>query len=106
MGRRARLVQNAAVRALLAVVLMSGVGHAETRTAITLDAALVAADRAPAAKIHGYEVEAAESSYAAASAWPSPTVHVGTNRLTARLVGGLTVPLPLFGTVGAARQVA
>src|SRR6185436_10681876 len=39
-------------------------------------------------------------------AWPAPSVHVETNRLTARFVAGVAIPLPILGTVGAARAEA
>ncbi|HTR54745.1 MAG TPA: TolC family protein [Kofleriaceae bacterium] len=80
--------------------------HADERRAVTLPDAIVAAQRAPAAQIGVHDVAAADASVDAAGAWPSPLVHVATNRLTARLVAGATIPLPLFGTVGAARRQA
>jgi outer membrane protein TolC len=73
---------------------------------VTLDQALAAADRAPAAQVGGHDIAAAEASVSAASAWPNPSLHVGTSRLTARLVASAALPLPVFGTVGAARHVA
>jgi outer membrane protein TolC len=73
---------------------------------VTLDQALAAADRAPAAQVGGHEIAAAEASVSAASAWPNPSLHVGTSRLTARLVASAALPLPVFGTVGAAQRVA
>ncbi|HEX3482474.1 MAG TPA: TolC family protein [Kofleriaceae bacterium] len=75
-------------------------------TPITFDQALAAADKAPAAQIGGHDIAAAEASVSAASAWPNPSLHVGTSRLTARLVASAALPLPVFGTVGAAQRVA
>ncbi|HSS03113.1 MAG TPA: TolC family protein [Kofleriaceae bacterium] len=84
---------------------MLGVAHADDAAPVTLGQALAAAERAPAAQIGGYDIAAAEASIQAASAWPNPSLHVATNRLTARLVAGASVPLPVFGTVGAAQRV-
>jgi outer membrane protein TolC len=49
---------------------------------------------------------AAEASIDAAAAWPSPSLKVGTTRLTAKVVAGAALPLPVFGTVGAAKRHA
>jgi outer membrane protein TolC len=75
-------------------------------TPVTLDQALAAAGKAPAAQAGGHDIAAAEATAAAASAWPNPSLHVGTSRLTARLVASAALPLPVFGTVSAARHVA
>ena len=92
---------------LLAPFVFSvSVAHAEERRAVTLGDAVAAAARAPAAQVSGHEIVAAEANVDAASAWPSPAVHVATNRLTARVVAGATIPLPVFGTVGAAERAA
>ncbi len=93
-------------KALVVVLGAAGVAHADARRPITLQAAVAAASRAPAALVGPHEVAAAEATVDAASAWPSPSLHLATNRLTARLVAGATVPLPVFGTVGAARRQA
>ena len=92
--------------AVLLVVVSAGLAHAEDRVGVTLPEAIAAVPAAPEAKIGGYEVMAAEATIDAASAWPSPSVHVATNRLTARVGAGATLPLPLFGTVGAAKKRA
>lgn len=100
---------SAAIRRTARVVVllaMIGVAHADDAVPITLDQALAATGRAPAAQIGGHELAAAEASAAAAAAWPDPSLHVSTSRLTARLITGLTLPLPVFGTVGAAQRVA
>src|SRR5262245_9191990 len=86
--------------------LVSGIARADDAAPVTLDQALAAADRAPAAQVGGSEVAAAEASVSAASAWPNPSLHLGTSRLTARLVASAALPLPVFGTVGAAQRVA
>jgi outer membrane protein TolC len=100
-------------RAVFAVVL-AGIAaaaraappEAGDRTPVTLIQALAAAAQAPAAQIGSHDIAAAEASVAAASAWPNPSLHIATSRLTARLITGATVPLPVFGTVGAAERVA
>ena len=88
------------------LVVFAGVAHAEPRRAVGLPEALAAAKIAPAVMVGGHEIAAAEAQIDAAGAWPAPSLHVGTNRLTARLVAGATLPLPVFGTVGAARRQA
>jgi outer membrane protein TolC len=88
------------------VVAMAGVAHAEDGAPITLEQALAAAAKAPAAQIGGHDIAAAEASAAAASAWPNPSLHLGTSRLTARLIASATLPLPVFGTVGASQRAA
>lgn len=91
---------------LIVLAACAGVAHADDRTPVTLAQVLAAAAKAPAAQIGGHDIAAAEASVAGASAWPNPSLHLGTSRLTARLVAGATLPLPVFGTVGAARRVA
>ena len=89
------------------VLALVGVARAEPgRVEVSLHDALVAARKAPAALVGGYEVAAADANVAAAAAWPAPGIHLGTNRLTARLIAGATLPLPVFGTVGAAKRQA
>jgi cobalt-zinc-cadmium efflux system outer membrane protein len=92
---------------LLAPWLFSvSLAHADERRPVTLGTVLAAAQTAPAAQVTGHEIAAAEAGIDAAGAWPSPSVRLGTNRLTAHLVAGASLPLPLFGTVGAARRQA
>ncbi|HEY0191279.1 MAG TPA: TolC family protein [Kofleriaceae bacterium] len=88
----------------LALAVIGGVARADD--AVTLPQALAAAGRAPAVQVAVHELAAAEATAGAASAWPNPAVHLATDRLTARLVAGVSVPLPVFGTVGAARRAA
>jgi cobalt-zinc-cadmium efflux system outer membrane protein len=85
---------------------MASVARADDRTPLTLAQALAAAAKGPAAQSQEHDIAAAEASVSAASAWPNPSLHVGTSRLTARLTTGATLPLPIFGTTGAARRVA
>src|ERR1041385_4304374 len=93
--------------ALLFLVFSTATAHAqEARTEVTLPEVLAAIPRAPEAQVGGHEVMAAEATVDAASAWPSPSVHVQPNRLTARLGAGASIPLPVFGTVGAAKRRA
>jgi len=67
---------------------------------------IAALPQAPATPIAVREAAAADADVGAANAWPSPAVHVQTNRLTAKLAAGLLLPLPIFGTLGAARHEA
>lgn len=73
---------------------------------VTLHDALAAVAGSPVAAVNPHEVAAADALEAAAGAWSSPSLHVSINRLTARVVAGASVPLPVFGTVGAARRQA
>jgi len=91
---------------VIVLAAIASVAHADDRTPVTLDEALAATARAPGAQIGGHDIAAAEASVAAAAAWPNPSLHVGTSRLTARLIGSATLPLPIFGTVGTAQRVA
>ena len=93
-------------KVVLALVVFAGVAHADARRAITLPQALAAVQQAPAAQVGGHEIAAAEAQIDAARAWPAPSLHVATNRLTARLVASAAIPMPVFGTVGAARRQA
>lgn len=88
------------------LVLLAGVAHADDRQPVTLEQALAAVGAAPAVRAGSYDVAAAEAGVAAASAWPNPSLAIATNRLTARLAAAVSVPLPVFGTVGAAKRVA
>lgn len=88
------------------LAMIASVARADDRVPVTLEQALAVTARAPAAQIGGYDIAAAEASVAAASAWPNPSLHLGTSRLTARLIASATVPVPIFGTVGAGQRVA
>ncbi|MBL0220795.1 MAG: TolC family protein [Myxococcales bacterium] len=89
--------------AIAIVVCLAAPAHAED---VTLDQALAAVASAPATPVPAHELASAEARVAAAGAWPAPTVRIETNRVTARLVAGVAVPLPIWGTVGAARRAA
>lgn len=89
--------------ALGLVAVLASAAHAED---VTLDQALAAGTRAPALPIALAETASAEARVSAAGAWPAPTVRVETNRLTAHLVAGVAVPLPILGTIGAAKREA
>ena len=95
-------------RACIVIAWMLGAasGAAADPKPVTLHDALGAVGQAPATAVTTHEVEAANALADAAGAWPSPALHVSTNRLTARLVAGASVPLPVFGTVDAARRQA
>lgn len=95
-------------RAVILLATMTGAVRAEAPAAqpITLAQALAAADRAPAVQAGVHDIAAAEATASAGSAWPNPSLHLGTSRLTARVIASAAVPLPVFGTVGAARRVA
>jgi cobalt-zinc-cadmium efflux system outer membrane protein len=87
------------------VLAFTAAARAEPRSVALADA-LAAVARAPAAQVTAHEAAAADALVDAAGAWPNPSLHVATNRLTARLVAGVSVPLPVFGTVGASRRLA
>lgn len=91
------------IRSVLVVAALAHVAHAED---ITLAQVVAAADRAPATAAPGHELVAAEARVDAAGAWPAPTLTIESNRVTAQVVTGLTVPLPVMGTVGAAQREA
>lgn len=65
-----------------------------------------AVDAAPAARATRLDTAAAETRVAAAGAWPTTQLRGGTNRITAQEVIGITLPLPILGTLGAARDEA
>jgi len=91
---------------LVVMVAAAGIARADDRAPITFEQALAAVAKAPAAQIGGREIAAAEASAAAAAAWPNPSLRVGTSRLTARVIASAALPLPVFGTVGAAERAA
>ena len=93
------------MRALVMTVLVATVAqvHAED---LTLETVIAATDQAPATRTTAAELAGAEARVDAAGAWNPTTLHVGTNRLTARVVAGIVVPLPILGTLGASRDEA
>lgn len=73
---------------------------------VGLDEVLAATARAPehlAARAHARAAEKAEES---AGGLPPTLLSVGTSRLQARLIAAAELPLPLFGRLGAERDVA
>ena len=101
---------------VLALAMSASVAHAGAgdgdaagdtdRTKVTLAQVVEATARAPAAQVGGHDIAAAEASADAAAAWPNPSLHAGTSRLTAKLIASASLPLPVFGTVGAAQRAA
>jgi outer membrane protein TolC len=92
---------------LAALIASASIARADVpATGVSFDDVLAASDRTPAKRAAELDVNASEALVEAAGAWPSPSVHVQTNRITARLVAGATLPLPIFGTVGSARRLA
>jgi cobalt-zinc-cadmium efflux system outer membrane protein len=89
-----------------AVCLLASSGGIAVADDITFADVVAAAQHAPALVATQADIRAADARIDAARAWPSPGISVQTNRLTAKVVAGATVPLPLFGTVGAAERVA
>lgn len=89
--------------AVLVLVLAAHTAHADD---VTFAQVADAASRAPEATIPASELASAEANVVAAGAWPAPSASIATNRVTARLVAGVAIPLPLFGTIGAARGAA
>lgn len=94
------------VAVLVAVAAPARADVTVDRRPVTLAEAVAAARRAPAAQVGGHEIAAAEATADAAAAWPAPSVSFATNRLTAHVVAGATLPLPVFGTVAAAQRQA
>jgi outer membrane protein, heavy metal efflux system len=95
------------VKAVVVVIALTSAARAEApRRAVALAEVIAAARSAPAAPIGFHEAESADASVDAAGAWPAPQLHVATNRLTAKLVTGVVLPLPIFGTIGALREEA
>jgi len=91
------------IRAVVIVLLATGAADAEDVSLATVTAAV---ERAPAARASVLDVRAADARTDAVGAWVPTVLHVGTNRLTAHLVAGVTLPLPILGTLGAAREEA
>jgi outer membrane protein TolC len=98
-----------ALLALLALLGRPGAARADAAEPVdqvSLDQAIAAIAQAPIAPVAGLAIAGADAAVEAAGAWPAPAVRLETNRLTARVVAGLTLPLPVLGTVGAARDEA
>jgi cobalt-zinc-cadmium efflux system outer membrane protein len=87
-------------------VAASGARAQERVRAVTLPEAIAAIGAAPEHRVVSAERAAAELEVAAAGAWPGTTVTANTSRKTARLGLVAAVPLPVFGTLSANKQVA
>ncbi len=94
--------------ALALAVAFARVGHADEVKAhrIRLSEALAAVGRAPAHRAGAARVGAARAAVPAAGAWPATVLSVATARKTERLGLVASLPLPVFGTIGASRRVA
>lgn len=88
-----------------ATLALARVAVAESRP-VTLAQALAAADAAPARLADDARVSAADAAAVAIGEWPATAVTVGTTATTARMIAGVTVPLPVFGREAAARRSA
>jgi len=92
------------VKAALAIALLwVGTARADDVTFAMVSAAV---DAAPGARATVLDTSAAEARIAAAGAWAPTQLRGGTNKITAREVIGITLPLPILGTLGAARDEA
>ncbi|MFT3692041.1 MAG: TolC family protein [Kofleriaceae bacterium] len=85
------------------LVALAGVARADDVTFATV---IDAVGTAPAIQATAFDVRAADARVDASGAWNPTNVRVGTNRLTARLVLGVSIPMPILGTLGAARDEA
>lgn len=90
-------------RALLVVVVLAAPARADD---ITFADALAGVGRTPQTRASEAEVASALAGVDAAGAWGPMLLTGGTNRLTAKEVIGVSVPLPILGTVGAAKHEA
>jgi outer membrane protein, heavy metal efflux system len=101
-----------ALRAIATGVLVVGAAAAaaradETAMRVGLDDALRAARRAsPDLAVARARERVAHAEVRAAGQYPNPSVAVGTNTQAARLSGTLTLPLAVFGQIGAAIDAA
>ncbi len=73
---------------------------------IRLGQALAAVARAPAHRAGAARVGAAREAVPAAGAWPATVLSVATAHRTERFGAVASLPLPVFGTLGASRAVA
>ncbi len=95
---------------VVGLVVAAG-GHAHVRAqpharSVTLAEALAAAGAAPELRGFALRTEAASATADAAGGLPPTSVSVGATSATARLVVAASVPLPIFGTLGAEERVA
>jgi len=84
----------------------AGYGEEVKAHRIRLSEALAAVGRAPAHRAGAARVGAARQAVPAAGAWPATVLSVATARKTERLGVVASLPLPVFGTIGANRRVA
>jgi outer membrane protein TolC len=91
------------VKLVIAMLLWAGTAHADDVTFAMVSGAV---DAAPAARATQLDTAAAEARIAAAGAWAPTQLRGGTNRITAQETVGITLPLPILGTIGAARDEA
>lgn len=94
----------------LAAVLLGRVDAAAAEEhggrAVTLREALAAAGQAPRRVAAESRAHAAGEAVRSAGGLPPTTIWAGSSRLQARLVAGVQVPVPVFGRLRAARDVA
>ena len=90
----------------IALFVVALAARAASADDVTFAQVVTASTRAPEASVPASELASAEARVVAAGAWPAPSVSVATNRITARVVAGVAIPLPVFGTIGAAREAA
>jgi len=90
------------------LVAVSSAGHADPARAhrLRLSEALAAVGRAPAHRAGEAKVGAAREAVPAAGAWPATVLSVSTTHKTERFGAVASLPLPIFGTIGAGRDVA
>jgi outer membrane protein TolC len=90
--------------ALFAIALaVPRVAHADPR-AITLAEAQRAVRGAPAQVAEDATADAAAADAQAQGGWPASTVSLATTRATARFIAAASIPLPITGTLTAARE--
>jgi len=89
----------------IGLVTLLPAAHAGPR-AVTLQQARAAIEHAPAHRLARSEITAAAAATRAAGAWPATTVGVSGTKSTARLGIVASLPLPIFGTLGAGRATA
>lgn len=94
------------VRCLCLLTLMVPAWVEAAPRALTLAEALAAVATAPELAGNAATVRAATAEVDAAGAWPATSLQVATTRATARVVVGASFPLPVFGTLSAARDRA
>jgi cobalt-zinc-cadmium efflux system outer membrane protein len=92
------------MRRLLLAVLV-GLFAPRAAGAMTLEEALALAEQAPAAQAARARAQAADAAAEASGAWPATTVGAATTTSSAHAILTASVPVPIFGTLGASRAV-